>query len=160
MDLLIWIFISLLLIGSFVGLIYPIIPSVLLIFGAFFLYGFYFSFDVFSVWFWSLQIILFILLIGADYIANLIGTKKFGGSKAAIWGSTIGLLVGPFIIPMFGILIGPFIGAVLAELIVTKQSLMQSVKIGIGSLIGLISSILAKGIIQLVMCIYFFIVVI
>lgn len=160
MDLFIWLLISLLLVGSFVGLVYPIIPSVLFLFGAFFLYGFYFSFDVFSVWFWIVQIILFILLIGADYIANLIGTKKFGGSKAAIWGSTIGLLVGPFIIPMFGILLGPFLGAILAELIVTKQSFSQSVKIGIGSLIGLISSIFAKGLIQLIMCIYFFIVVI
>lgn len=125
MDFIIWLIISFLLIGSFVGLVYPIIPSVLFIFGAFFLYGFYFTFDVFSGWFWFFQIVLFVLLIGADYFANMIGTKKFGGSKAAIGGGTIGLLVGPFVIPVFGILIGPFIGAIVAEIIVNKQSFIN-----------------------------------
>ena len=160
MDLLIWAIIIVLLIGSFVGLIYPIIPSVLFIFGAFFLYGFYFTFDVFSIWFWIIQTMFLLLLFGADYLANLLGVKKFGGSKAGIWGSTIGLLIGPFVIPAFGIILGPFLGAILAELLVEKQSLNNAIKIGVGSVVGLISSVITKGIIQLIMCIYFIIVIV
>ena len=91
----------------------------------------------------------------ADYVSNLVGVKKFGGSKAGVWGSTIGLLVGPFIIPFLGILLGPFIGAFLAELIVHRRSIKEALKIGFGSVIGFISSIFTKGIIQILMILYF-----
>ena len=57
-----------------------------------------------------------ILLFGADTLSNLVGVKKFGGSKAGMWGSTIGLLIGPFVIPVAGILIGPFLGLSLQNL--------------------------------------------
>lgn len=155
MDYLYWGLIILLFIVAFVGLIYPVIPSVLFIFAGFVLYGFLFSFDAFNWMFWLIQVLFVLLLFGADYIANMIGVKKFGGSKAGVWGSTIGLLVGPFVIPFFGIILGPFIGAIIAELIVHKTNLKEAVKIGFGSVIGFISSVVTKGIIQLVMILYF-----
>ncbi|WP_338451618.1 DUF456 domain-containing protein [Niallia oryzisoli] len=155
MDYLYWGLIILLFIVAFVGLIYPVIPSVLFIFAGFLLYGFLFSFDAFNWMFWLIQVLFVLLLFGADYIANMIGVKKFGGSKAGVWGSTIGLLVGPFIIPFFGIILGPFIGAIIAELIVHKTNIKEAVKIGFGSVIGFISSVVTKGIIQLVMILYF-----
>jgi uncharacterized protein len=150
-----WLLISILFIISFIGLIYPIIPSVLFIFGGFLLYGFLFSFYQLTVTFWVIQIIFVILLFGTDYLTNLIGVKKYGGSKAAIWGSTIGLLIGPFIIPVAGILIGPFVGAIAGEMFVNKKDVKDAFKIGIGSLIGLLSGVIAKGIIQLIMIAYF-----
>lgn len=159
MDILYWIIISLLFVIAFVGLIYPIIPSVLFIIGGYLVYGFIYGFEAFTIWFWIIQGLLFLLLLGADYAANLLGVKKFGGSRAAIWGSTIGLLVGPFIIPFLGIIIGPFLGAIIAELIVHKTNFMESVKIGVGSLVGFLSGVVAKGFIQLLMIGYFFIVV-
>ncbi len=100
-----------------------------------------------------------LLLIGADYAANMIGVKKYGGSKAGVWGSTIGLLIGPFIIPVIGILIGPFLGAMLAELLVHRRNWKEAVRIGFGSVVGFISSVITKGIIQALMIIYFFIVI-
>lgn len=111
MDTLFWIIITLMFIMGFVGLIFPIIPSVLFIFGGILLYGLFYSFEPFGWFFWTVQILFVILLFAADYIANMVGVKKYGGTKAGIWGSTIGLLVGPFVIPFVGILIGPFIGA-------------------------------------------------
>ena len=144
---------------AFVGLIYPVIPSVLFILLGFFLYGFLFSFDPFNWFFWVVQGLFVILLFGADYISNLIGVKKFGGSKAGVWGSTIGLLVGPFVIPFLGIILGPFIGAVMAELIVQRKGIKEALKIGFGSVIGFISSVITKGIIQAAMLIYFFLLI-
>ncbi|RDI43971.1 DUF456 domain-containing protein [Falsibacillus pallidus] len=156
MDWFYWGIIIILFIISFIGLVYPVIPSVLFILGGYILYGLFFSFKDFSWLFWSVQILFVILLFGADYLANMIGIKKYGGTKAGIWGSTIGMIAGPFVIPVAGIIIGPFIGAVLGELIVNKTSFKQSLKIGLGSLIGFISSVFTKGIIQAVMIIYFF----
>ncbi|PFO03701.1 hypothetical protein COJ85_13715 [Bacillus sp. AFS076308] len=159
MEVVYWIIISILFVVAFVGLVYPIIPSVLFLLAGFLLYGVFFSFEPFSWLFWLIQGLFVVLLFAADYVANLIGIKKYGGSKAGVWGSTIGIIAGPFVIPIFGILIGPFIGAIAAELIVNKRSLSESVKVGVGSVIGFISSVITKTIIQVIMVGYFFMVV-
>ncbi|MBS2969705.1 DUF456 family protein [Metabacillus sp. KIGAM252] len=159
MDFLYWALIIAAFAIAFAGLIYPIIPSVVFVVGGFLLYGLFYGFDQFGYTFWIIEGIFVAVLFAADYVTNLIGIKKVGGSKAAIWGSTIGLLVGPFAIPIAGILIGPFIGAVIAELIVHKKDLKTSVKVGIGSLIGFISGVFAKSVIQLIMIGYFLFVV-
>jgi uncharacterized protein len=155
MNILYWTSVSAMFIISFIGLIYPIIPSVVFILGGFILYGFFFSFEPFTWLFWTVQILFVVLLFSADYLANMLGVKKFGGSKAAIWGSTVGLLVGPFVIPILGILIGPFLGAVLAELVVNRKSFSDALRIGIGSVIGFISSVITKSILQAIMIMYF-----
>lgn len=155
MDVFYWVIIIAMFIISFIGLIYPIIPSVIFILGGFILYGLFFSFEEFNWLFWTIQILFVVLLFSADYLANMLGVKKYGGSKAGIWGSTIGLLVGPFVIPVFGILIGPFLGAVIAELLIHRKGFTESLKIGVGSVIGFISSVITKSILQAVMIAYF-----
>ncbi|MGG3562228.1 DUF456 domain-containing protein [Neobacillus rhizosphaerae] len=159
MEIVYWALVAILFIVAFVGLVYPIIPSVIFLLAGFLLYGVLFSFEPFHWLFWVIQGLFVILLFVADYIANMIGIKKYGGSKAGIWGSTIGLIVGPFIIPVLGILIGPFIGAIGAELIFNKRNFMDSIKIGFGSVIGFISSVVTKTIIQAIMIGYFLFVV-
>jgi len=142
---------SLLFVIAFLGLIYPIIPSALFMITAFLLYGFIVTFDEMSYLFWIIQGLFIILLFAADTLSNLVGVKKFGGTKAGMWGSTIGLLVGPFVIPVAGILLGPFIGAVLAELIVSRAGFKQSLKTGVGSLVGFLTSVVTKGALMVVM---------
>ena len=159
MDIVAWILIITFFVIAFIGLIYPIIPSVIFIIGGFIVYGLFYSFSDLPWWFWVIEILLVVLLFGADTVSNLVGVKKFGGSKAGMWGSTIGLLIGPFVIPFAGILIGPFLGAVLAELFVTKSSWEQALKTGVGSLVGFLTSIVTKGIVQAGMILLFFIVI-
>lgn len=157
MEVVGWILVIACFIISFIGLVYPIIPGVLFLVGGFLLYGLFFSFAELSWWFWVIEILFVVLLFGADTVANAFGIKKFGGSNAGMWGSTIGLLIGPFVIPVAGILIGPFLGAVIAELIVEKRTFSEAVKSGVGSLIGFLTSTVVKAIIQIVMIIVFFI---
>lgn len=140
---------------AFLGLVYPIIPSAVFMFGGFILYGWLVSFDGMNWLFWLIQILFLILLFAADTLSNLVGVKKFGGSKAGIWGSTIGLLIGPFVIPVAGILLGPFLGAILAELIVNRTAIKRAIKVGIGSLVGFLTSIVTKGILMIVMILLF-----
>lgn len=159
MEIVGWVVILLFFAVGFVGLVYPIIPAVLFIFGGFLMYGLFFSFADLPWWFWLIESLFVILLFGADMVANAFGVKKFGGSKAGLWGSTIGLIIGPFVIPIAGILIGPFIGAILAELIFNRSTIKQSVNSGIGSVIGFITSVFTKGIIQIIMVVLFFFVI-
>jgi len=157
MEVVGWIVVIACFIVSFVGLVYPIIPGVLFLIGGFLLYGLFFSFADLSWWFWAIEIVFVVLLFAADTVANALGLKKFGGSNAGMWGSTIGLLIGPFVIPVAGILLGPFLGAVIAELIVERRSVGEAVKSGVGSLVGFFTSTIAKAVIQIVMIILFFI---
>ena len=159
MDILAWILIIAFFVIAFIGLIYPIIPSVIFILGGFVVYGLFYSFGDLPWWFCLIEVLLVVLLFGADTISNLVGVKKFGGSKAGMWGSTIGLLVGPFVIPFLGILVGPFLGAVIAELLVARTTWEQALKAGVGSLVGFLTSIVTKGIVQALMIILFFFVI-
>ena len=72
------------------------------------------------------------------------GTKKFGGSKAGMWGTTIGLIVGIFAPIPFGILIGPFVGAYIGEVMFNKTEGPQAFKAAIGSFIGFLGSTFIK----------------
>ena len=157
MDIIAWVVIIALFIIAFVGLIYPIIPAVLFIVLGFVAYGLFYSFEGLGWGFWIIQLLFVVLLFSADTLSNLVGVKKFGGSKAGIWGSTIGLIIGPFVLPFAGIILGPFLGAVIAELIFSKANIITSLKSGVGSLVGFLTSIVTKGIIQAVMIVIFII---
>ncbi|MFL0582477.1 DUF456 domain-containing protein [Solibacillus silvestris] len=157
MDIIAWTLIIVLFIIAFIGLVYPIIPSVLFLLGGFIVYGLFYSFTELPWWFWLIELLFVALLFAADTISNLIGVKKFGGSKAGMWGSTIGLLIGPFVIPFAGIIAGPFIGAIIGELIVTRSNIQQAIKVGVGSVVGFLTSVVTKGIIQVIMIVLFFI---
>lgn len=89
MEVVGWILVIACFIISFIGLVYPIIPGVLFLVGGFLLYGLFFSFAELSWWFWIIEILFVVLLFGADTVANAFGIKKFGGSNAGMWGSTI-----------------------------------------------------------------------
>lgn len=85
-----------------------------------------------------------------DYYAPIWGTKKFGGTSAGVWGSTIGSVVGFFVIPAVGLFLGAFLGALIGELIGGADS-MTALKAAIGSFIGLATGIFVKVVLCLVM---------
>ncbi len=84
----------------------------------------------------SLWIMLFIVLLVTilDYAVPVWGTKKWGGSKAGMWGATIGLIIGLFLGPV-GIIVGPFVGAFIGELISGKRE-QEALRAGWGSFLG------------------------
>jgi uncharacterized protein len=88
-----------------------------------------------------------------DYWVPIYGTKKFGGTKAGVYGSTIGLIVGVIILPfagivigpfgLIGILLGPFAGALIGESLAGTQS-DKAFKAAIGSFIGFVAGTMVK----------------
>ena len=90
-----------------------------------------------------------------DYIVPIWGTKKTGGTRAGIWGATIGMILGIFFFPPIGIILGPLVGAVIGKSI-RGASLNRSFKAGMGSLLGFFLGIGLKLIASFIMTYYFF----
>lgn len=71
-----WTLIIGLFIIAFVGLIYPIIPSVLFLLGGFIVYGLFNSFSELPWWFWLIEFLFVALLFVADTVSNIVGVKN------------------------------------------------------------------------------------
>lgn len=86
-----------------------------------------------------------------DYWIPVLGTKKFGGSRAGMIGTILGLLFA-LIFPILGlpgILIWPFAGALLGELY-NKANAQQAFTAAFGSFIGFLTGTLLKFILGVV----------
>lgn len=84
-----------------------------------------------------------------DYIIPVMGTKRFGGSKAGIIGTSIGLIVGLVAPIPGGIIIGPFCGALIGELI-SENEFKKAVKAAFGSFLGFLASTFIKFIVAII----------
>lgn len=73
----------------------------------------------------TLTVVMGLLVIGGivlDYVAPSILTNRAGGSKKAVWGTNIGLILGLLFAPPLGVIVGPFLGALVGELIETNNA--------------------------------------
>lgn len=87
-----------------------------------------------------------IVIYVLDYIIPAMGTKRFGGSRSGMIGTTLGLIIG-IISPLpFGIIIGPFTGALIGEMI-HRNDLNKAIKAAFGSFLGFIASTFLKFIV-------------
>ncbi len=86
-----------------------------------------------------------LIVFALDYIIPVVGTKKFGGTKAGMLGTTIGLLVAIFfpVLGIFGIVIWPFLGALIGELI-NKAESKDAMKAAFGSFLGFLTGTFLK----------------
>ena len=102
-----------------------------------------------------ITLIIAILIWILDYIIPAMGTKKFGGTKYGMIGTTLGLIVGLLSPIPGGIIIGPFVGALIGELANNADS-KTALKAAFGSFIGFIASAFIKFIVAVIYFGFFF----
>lgn len=156
MDVLIWILIIIFFIVSIVGVVVPIIPSVIFIWASFFLYHFALDNEQLPLFFWLMMVGFTIILLIADFFTNRYFVNRFGGSKVGEWGALIGIVIGMFIVPPIGMILVPFLLVLIIELIIQKK-LRIAFFASLGALIGFLTGIIAKLFISFLMIITFFI---
>jgi len=63
-----------------------------------------------------------------DNLLPALMTKKFGGSRIAIAGSVLGLIIGMIFFAPIGLLVGPFLGALAGELLYNRIQMKRIIK--------------------------------
>ena len=148
MDVLIYVFSFLLLVGGIAGCVLPILPGAPLGYAGLLLLHFTGRAD-FSTTQLVTWLIIVVILQVVDFITPLLGSKYTGGSEFGNRGCVAGTLIGMFFLP-WGIIVGPFIGAVAGEML-GGSDLSYAIRAGIGSLIGFLVGTLLK----VIVCFYF-----
>jgi uncharacterized protein YqgC (DUF456 family) len=101
-------------------------------------------------------------LIGADMLSNMYFVKKYGGDKWSMAAAVVGILLGMFVLGAFlgplSIVVGPFLAVFLVEM-VRNNGTEKAFRIALGTVLGFLSSTVAKIVIQLIMIVWFLVVV-
>ena len=143
----------LLIIGS-LGVVLPVLPGIPLAWLGLFIYALATGFEKISV---AAVVIFFILMVISmvlDFIAPLLGAKKYRASKLGILGTFIGSFVGIFVLGLWGIILGPLVGAIAGELL-ARGNLKQALESGVGTMVGCVFGSLFKLVLILIMAGFF-----
>ena len=155
MEIILWTLVIILFITSFIALAFPVLPSVIAVWGGFLIYHFFINSSELTVFFWISMTALTAILLLADVFTGSLAVKRFGGSKLGERVAAVAVILGAFVYPPFGIIALPFIAVLIAEYW-KKKDLSSALQAAIGSLIGFLSGKVAEGIIQFIMIGWFF----
>lgn len=101
--------------------------------------------------FLGITLAIALIVFALDYIIPALGTKKFGGSKYGVIGTTLGLLVAIIfpVLGVFGIIIWPFVGAFVGELLNRTDS-KTAAKAAFGSFLGFLTGTFIKFLVAVI----------
>jgi uncharacterized protein YqgC (DUF456 family) len=100
-------------------------------------------------WFLGITAVVALAIFALDYVIPVVGTKKFGGTKAGMVGTTLGLIIGLLAPIPGGIIIGPFVGAFLGELS-NKADNKTALKAAFGSFLGFLTGTFMKFMVSVI----------
>ncbi|MBO0324322.1 DUF456 domain-containing protein [Muricauda sp. CAU 1633] len=105
-------------------------------------------------WVLAITFVIAITITVLDYVIPAMGTKKFGGSKAGMWGTIIGLIIGLFLPIPGGFIIGAFLGAFVGELS-NNIDQKRALKAAFGSFLGFLTGTFMKFVVTLLYAIFY-----
>lgn len=123
-----------LLLVGLIGTVLPVLPGPPIAWAGL-LAAHFSNYSQIEIWILIATGIAAVFVTVIDNIFPSIMTKKAGGSKAATWGCTIGLVAAFFLGPIF-ILIAPFAGAYIGEMIHDSSDAKRALKAAFGAFKG------------------------
>lgn len=118
------------------GTVIPAIPGLPLIFAGGWLIGWASDYELIGV----IGVVVLALLaavgVGIDMLAQIMGAKKAGASKAGLWGAAAGTLLG-LVTGVFGLVFFPLVGAMVGEILAGRDWLRAG-KVGIATWLGMV----------------------
>ena len=143
---------ALILIGL-LGTVLPVLPGIPLIFTGMVVIAWCGDFALIGPWTVAILAAITVIAIGVDVSATILGAKRVGASRKAMWGAGLGSLVGLFF-GMPGLLAGPYFGAMAGEM-VHGQPWRQASRVGLGTWLGLAIGAVLKVLLALLMLVIF-----
>lgn len=137
-----WIIAIVLMAVGLIGTIAPGLPGVLLIYGGMWLAAWIDDFTRIGSPTLTLLGVLTALTFLADILSTVLGARRVGASRQALWGSVIGGFAG-LPLGLMGLILGPFVGAVIGEWL-ARRRLDTAARIGFGTWVGLAFGALTK----------------
>ena len=125
-----------------IGSIVPVLPGTPVVLIAAICHRLYFGEASISNLFLVVLALLTGLSLLLDFIASVLGAKKFGATWRGMTGAIIGGIVGLFF-NLPGIILGPFLGAMILEMTGGKEFKVAA-KAGAGAVIGLLLGVVGK----------------
>ncbi|RZN84226.1 MAG: DUF456 domain-containing protein [Winogradskyella sp.] len=138
----------LLMVLGLAGSFLPVLPGPLTSWAGLFVLSYASGINI-STTFLIITFIVALIIFILDYIIPAVGTKRFGGSKSGMIGTTLGLIIGLLSPIPFGVIIGPFVGALIGELM-HKNDVNRATKAAFGSFLGFVTSTFLKFIVAVV----------
>lgn len=145
---------AVLMLVALVGVFVPIIPGIPLAWLGLFIFAIGTGFSKVSVGAIVIFLVLAVLISLIDFLAPMLGAKKYRATKFGILGAFLGLVVGIIFLSFWGIIVGPFIGAFTLELL-AKRRADTALKSALGTFVGFLAGTLLKTIFLLVMIGFF-----
>jgi uncharacterized protein YqgC (DUF456 family) len=133
---------AMLIVAGVAGAVVPALPGVPMVLAGMLLAAWADHFQHVGVLSLSVLGILAALAMLIDFLAGILGARRVGASGKALWGASIGAIVGLFF-GLPGLLLGPFAGAVTGELLAGGK-VEKATKVGLATWLGLLFGTLAK----------------
>ena len=149
MDTLWWLVSTALILLGLAGIVLPAIPGTLLVWAGIAL-GAWID-DYQRVGWIALSAVTFLAILAfvLDYISAVLGAKRVGASKQAIWGAAIGTVAGIFM-GIVGVFVMPLVGAAAGEYLARREH-GRALHVGVATWLGLMAGMLAKFVLAFVM---------
>lgn len=136
-----------------IGAIVPAIPGPPLCFASLVI-AYFTSPGYISETFLLVMFVVTLAVTVLDYIAPIWLTKLGGGSKQAMWGSTLGVFIGLFFMP-WGLILGPLAGAFVGEMMHNNDT-SKATKVALMSFVAFLLTTGIKLVVSLLMTFYTF----
>jgi uncharacterized protein YqgC (DUF456 family) len=143
----------LVMLAGLIGSLLPVLPGVPLVLVAAVAHRLYFGAASVSNTILIILVALTVISIWFDFLAGMMGAKKFDATWRGMTGAVIGGIIGLFF-SLPGIILGPFIGATLFEMAGGREFKKAS-RAGVGAMVGLLVGIVGKFAICVAMILLF-----
>lgn len=132
LDLVVIAVIALAALASVFFTVVPIVPGTVFVPIGALVCGFVAGWNGLGWWFWIAQAVLVGVYLLVDNVAQVLGVRRLGGSRAAMVGGTIGVFVGPIVLGLvlgpLALFVGPPIGAVVGTIIGESRARRRSIE--------------------------------
>ncbi|KQT07975.1 DUF456 domain-containing protein [Ramlibacter sp. Leaf400] len=149
MDTLWWLVSWGLILLGLAGIVLPALPGTLFVLAGIVLGAWIDGFTRVGWFAVAAVTVLAVLAWVMDYVSAVLGAKRVGASKQAIWGAAIGTVAGIFM-GIVGVFVMPLVGAAIGEFMARRDH-GRAVHVGVATWLGLMAGMLAKFVLAFVM---------